>query len=554
MLKTSIAVFFVVLCSILHSELIIGEISFEGNKLVTDAKLQSAISSYSGSVYDQSVINKDAQHISDYYSRKGLYNIKVQAPKIITNSPTQIDVIFQIEELGELNVNKIEFSGNSYIADDKLFSVISDNDKDLDDLQLLMKKILNYYTDNGFLFADVKLDSLKKINNDIIAFINIDEGRFCQFSEYKFSGNKITRDATLLNISRLQLTNKITPAILKQAENNIIQKKYIKSCEIVPLDHTKLLFQVEEDRMSIISGILGYDNSKSGNDKVTGWIDLQFMNLYGTDRSLALNWQSLGSDVSSVELKYHESGFLQYPVNADLLVFRQEVDSTYIRSKLESEIYYYDLYNRYGLFLGIEDIFPGNSNQIDIERTTFSKLGVLWDMSVLDNIANPKSGTEAYLKYYYIFNEIDNENITKQAIELSWAKYLNLGKRFVLSLDANAKVIERKQLTEFEVYDLGGATDLRGFNENAFSGFRVGWSDLELRYLFGYNSRLFIFGAYGYVENQNYKFDDLFSFGFGLRTQTKIGVLGIDYGLGISNGEIRNPLDGIIHIALETGL
>jgi outer membrane protein assembly factor BamA len=541
-------------CTILNAELRIGEIKFKGNQLISDKDISTSISSSTGSIFNQTLLNKDTKYISDYYSKKGLFNIKVHAPKIITYSPTRIDVIFQIEELSEIPITKISFIGNSYITDSKLSSILPKRDLTLLELANSFEILAGYYADNGFLFADVKLDSLKKTNEQFTAFIKIDEGKFCQFTEYKFKGNKTTRDETLIKIARLGKIKKITPTTLQQAANNIQQKKYIKNCDLIPLDHNILLFQVEEDRMSLISGILGYDNSKEGNNRITGWVDIEFMNLYGTDRSLALNWQHLSANVSSIELKYHESGITRYPVNADLLVYRQEVDSTYIRSKFESEIYYYDLYNRYGLFFGKEDIFPGSKIENPIERSSFNKLGILWDMTALDNILNPSFGTEIYLKYYYIFNTLNGKYLSKQAVEIKWAKYFNMGMNLVLGFNINANVIENKQLTEFDVYDLGGAKSLRGFNENDFSGFRVGWSDIELRYLFGRNSRLFAFGAYGYAENQNYKYSDLFSFGFGLRTQTKIGLLGIDYGLGIQNSEMRNPLDGIIHIGIETGL
>ena len=539
---------------ILNAELRIGEIKFEGNKLISDKDLSTSISSSTGSIFNQTLLNKDAKYISEYYSNKGLYNIKVHAPKIITHSPTRIDVIFQIEELSEIPITNISFMGNSYITDSKLSSILPKYDLSLSELAGTLETLAKYYAENGFLFADVKLDSLLNTNDQFTAFIKIDEGKFFQLTEYIFKGNKTTRDETLIRISRLGRINDITPAILQQAANNIQQKRYIKNCDLIPLDHNKLLFQVEEDRMSLISGILGYDNSKEDNNRITGWVDLEFMNLYGTDRSLALNWQNLSADINSIELKYHESGFSHYPVNADILVYRQEVDSTYIRSKFESEMYYYDLFNRYGIFFGMEDIFPGSRKPAIINKTSFNKLGILWEMTELDNILNPSSGTKIYLRYYYIFNSVNKKDLRKQAVEIKWAKYFNIGKNFVLGFDVNANVIENKQLTEFEVYELGGAKSLRGFNENIFSGFRVGWSDLEFRYIFGHNSRLFVFGAYGYVENQNYKYSDLFSFGFGLRTQTKIGLLGIDYGLGIQNGEMRNPLDGIIHISIETGL
>lgn len=554
MLKFKLIWILLLFCVFLNAELRIGEIKFEGNQLISDKDLSTSISSSTGSIFNQTLLNKDAKYISEYYSNKGLYNIKVHAPQIITHTPTRIDVIFQIEELSEIPITNITFIGNSYITGSKLSSILPKRDLTLLELANSLKTLTEYYAENGFLFADVKLDSLVNENEQFTAFINIDEGRFCQFNEYKFKGNKTTRDETLIKIARLGKIRKITPTTLQQAANNIQQKRYIKNCDLIPLDHNKLLFQVEEDRMSLISGILGYDNSKDGNNRITGWVDLDFMNLYGTDRSLALNWQHLPADVSSIELRYHESGISRYPVNADLLVYRQEVDSTYIRSKFESEIYYYDLYHRYGIFFGMEDIFPGSRIENPIERSSFNKLGVLWNMTALDNIINPSSGTEVYLKYYYIFNTVDEKDLRKQAVEIKWAKYFDLGRNLVLGFDVNANVIENKQLTEFEVFELGGAKSLRGFNENVFSGFRVAWSDIELRYLFGRNSRLFAFGAYGYAENQNYKYSDLFSFGFGLRTQTKIGLLGIDYGLGIQGGEMRNPLDGIIHIGIETGL
>jgi len=554
MLKFRFFLIIILSCVFLNAELKIGIITFEGNKLISDKELSSCISSSTGSLFDQALLNNDSKHISECYAGRGLYNIKVHTPRIITNSPTQIDVIFQIEELSEILVTDLQFKGNNYITDSKLYSVLPKHNLTLVEFANSFSLITEYYADNGFLFADVTLDELKKENDQFTAVIKIEEGRFCQFNEYKFNGNKTTREETLIMISRLNLQNKFTPAIIKQAENNLRHKRYIKNCQLIPLDENRLLFQIEEDRMSLISGILGYDNSGKGKNRITGWIDLEFMNLYGTDRSLALNWQHLSADDSSIELKYHESGISKYPINADFLVYRQEVDSTYIRSKFESEIYYYDLYSRYGLFYGKEDIFPGSRKFNTIEKTSFDKFGVLWQMADLDSILNPSSGTEIYLKYYYILTNINKKNIGKQAVDIKWMKYFDLGKNFVLASDVNANVIENKQLTEFEVYEIGGAKSLRGFNENEFSGFRIGWADLEVRYLFGRSSRLFAFGAYGYIENQSYKYNDLFSFGFGLRTKTKIGLLGIDYGLGIQNGEMRNPLDGIIHIRIETGL
>jgi hypothetical protein len=36
--------------------------------------------------------------------------------------------------------------------------------------------------------------------------------------------------------------------------------------------------------------------------------------------------------------------------------------------------------------------------------------------------------------------------------------------------------------------------------------------------------------------------------------QTRLGLLGLDYGIGYHNGDVRNPLDGILHVGIKTNL
>ena len=200
MLKFKLTWILLLFCIILNEELRIGEIKFEGNKLISDKDLSTSISSSTGRIFNQTLLNKDAKYISEYYSNKGLYNIKVHAPKIITHSPTRIDVIFQIEELSEIPITNMNFMGNSYITDSKLSSILPKRDLSILELAGSLETLVEYYADNGFLFADVKLDSLKNNNEQFTAFIKIDEGKFCKFTEYKFKGNKTTRDETLIRI------------------------------------------------------------------------------------------------------------------------------------------------------------------------------------------------------------------------------------------------------------------------------------------------------------------------------------------------------------------
>jgi len=534
-----------------NAELLIGDINFEGNYFITDKELLSTISSDPGGYFSQKMLNEDVQRISDFYVKKGFYQIKIHSPEINTISPEKIDVLFKIEENEKMTIAELILKGNRYISENKILESNPAKNIDLKQLSILIQNIAEYYAFNGFLFADVKIDSLVLKNNQTKAYISISEGDFCEFEEYKFKGNKTTRSSTLLKISQIDKIEKVNPMVLNRAAELIRKKEYIHDCSLIPLNHKQLLFNIEEDRMTYLSGILGYDNSQEKKNRLTGFVNLDFLNLFGTDRSISLRWEKLSFDRSLIELKYHESGPFSYPVSGDFSIYREEVDSTYTKSSYETEIYLYSLINRYGIYLGVDEIFPGTRRPIIIDKTSYKKAGIFWNFNNTDYYLNPTKGNDLLIKYFYIFNRINSENISKQAVEAKLINFRKIFQKLIFAIGLNANVLENKSLSELEYYFLGGNSSLRGFNENQFYGYRVGWSNLELRYLLSRNSRAFLFTDYGYVESEEYKFGLLFGFGFGLRVETKLGLLGIDYGLSYQGGEFRNPLDGIIHFGIE---
>ena len=534
--------------------IIIRNVNFEGNNFVTDKELRNLISSNSEEIFNQKTLNQDVKNISELYSQKGFYNVKIHSPEVYPQSSKQVDILFKIDENEKLKIDNIYLKGNKYFSQRKILEKLVTKNLDLADLSPLLHNILEIYLLNGFLFANVKLDSLKRMESELNAFISINENKPCYFEEFIFTGNKTTKDETLLELSQIENVKNVTPELLNLAEENIRKQDYILNCDIIPINHRQLVFQIEEDKMTLFSAILGFDNSQINENKLTGFINLDFLNLFGTGRALSLFWQRLSAERSLIEMQYHETGFKSYPINGDFLISREEVDSTYIKTVFDTEIYYYDLINKYGIYLGVDDIFPGSRRPKLVQKNSYKKIGVFWEYNNLDNFYNPQKGKSYYLKYYNILNKLEGENQSKNAVEISWQNYKKILSKFVLAFSLNAKIIENKKLTNFDFFNLGGSKNLRGFNENQFYGYRIGWTNLEVRYILSRKSRAFIFTDYGYAENIEYRFGKLFGFGFGLRIETRLGMLGIDYGFGYSNGELRNPVDGIIHFGIESKL
>ncbi len=115
--------------------------------------------------------------------------------------------------------------------------------------------------------------------------------------------------------------------------------------------------------------------------------------------------------------------------------------------------------------------------------------------------------------------------------------------------------IPLKNLGASDRYWLGGASSIRGYGESMYPAVKALWSAVEYRFLTGETSRVFVFADTGYLENRE-KFEGLFrkktrtliGYGFGLRIESRAGMLGFDYGLGRGD----SPGDGKLHVSMRT--
>ncbi len=535
-------------------ELRVGAVQIEGNAILDDEQILRVLDTKPGANFDQSVVNSDAKKISALYQERGYHNIKVLTPQITPKNPDDIIVLFTVIEEAQVIIDSISVSGNRYISDRVLWQSIPKEEYSFATLENLIKEITHFYASQGFIFTNVSLDHIESVDDRFVAHIIIEEHTPMKAERITFAGNEITRESTLLKLAQLDQYEYLSPQNIRQAEENIRRREYIRDCEIIPIDPNHLHISITEDRMSYISGILGYNESRHSDNKLSGYIDVDFLNLYGTDRSISLNWHRPSALQSSINLHYHESGPYSIPISGDFSLYRKEQDSTYIQTSFDSEIYYYTPNHKYGIYIGLETIYPGSRRPKLLEKTSYRKIGTFWEFDNVHFVLNPTAGNRIFFKYFYIFHQDDEKLNTKQAVETQWQIYRTVLPQIVFYSRLNGKYIENKDLKDFEYYSLGGNQDLRGFMEDQFYGYLTGFANLELRYLLSYSSRAFLFLDYGYVQNNDYTYGDLFGFGLGMRLETRLGTVGIDYGLSYHNRNFRNPMDGVLHISLKTRL
>lgn len=539
-------------CVFVLRAITVQDVRFSGAEQFSETQLRSVVATQPGDEFDFARAKEDMNRLLSWYVLHQHYNVDVLEPVVLTTVDGSVEVVFALRENATMPVVTMQFHGNRYLSSEYLRSALPVS-LALAQMPDYLQSLLDRYTSNGFLFAAVHLDSLRLERAGCSVVIHVKEGRQSQISHYRFRGNHVTREQTLLKLSRLQNASQITPQILQQAASRIARKTYIASCSLLPMDEETLLFDIEEGRMSSIEAVLGLNSAD--DNALTGYVNIEFLNLFGSDRSLAFHWQQLTTDRSSVELQYHEAGPDHYPVSGDIALYREEVDSTYIKATMDAEVYYYTLTNEFGVSASWEQYSPGGRNdELKIPHSSYRTVGGFWRYLAADDVYNPTQGTESNLHYYTRISDVDGSQTNRQAVEADVLHYWPVTQRQVLSTGIHGKVMENKDLTSFDLFHLGGTNNLRGFSEDQFSGYRLGWVNLEWRYLLSRTSRGFLFVDWAAVHSDAYSWYDLLGCGFGLRLQTRLGLMGIDYGIGYHDGEMRNPLDGILHVGIKTNL
>ena len=571
--------------NIYPSDLLIRRVSFEGNVSITNRELQNIILSRENTTLNRSIVNDDAQRINNYYQQRGFTFFIINTPIITPVSSRYVDVIFIIEEFSEPIIDKILFNGNSYFSESKIFELIGNNPDDsynLTSLDLLLRQVTELYLSRGFLFVKVQLRDISLNNNNeqlhenqiigslddfginnsnendshFIANIDIIEGYIVRAENFVFRGNDVTRENILIVESRIQQGQIVTPDVINLAERRISSKPYINSCHILPVNENTLLINITEGRMTHLSAVMGYSSSEERGNNFNGFINGDLLNLMGTDRNLSFAWRGFEGIFTSFLIDYHESGPLNIPIAGDLSLYREERDSTSVRTEIGIDVYFSYRTQKYGILGGLNELFPGSRRPRLIERQTDRLVGFFWEGDFTDDIINPRNGWNMRYSQQYIFVNRESERLQRHRFESKISVFYPLNRSFVLANSLTGIYLENNSLTAIDLIRLGGAYSIRGFYEDFYMGNLVFYSNSELRFLMSRYSRVFLFLDYGYLEDNRYdinnKFYDLIGIGFGLRAESRIGLLRIDYGFHHANGKWLNPLNGLIHFGIET--
>ncbi len=446
------------------------------------------------------------------------------------------------------------------------------------DIEMLLQRFEN----SGFPYCRVVLDEIawKRVEPGAQAGLSVslevEPGAKVSISEIVILGNSHTKNQTILRELPVAIADFYQQSHVDQIPTELMNLGFFKwvnpaHLELLNDGSGRLIVELAEGNQNLFDGIVGYNPATTRSAGfLTGMVDFKFGNLFGTGRQLAARWERRSRETQALDFGYTEPWIAGLPIEGTFRFQQLIQDTTYIEREVTLGARY-RISRSLRLTAGISrsEVSPDSVGTVRFgiqpsSRFNFS-LGIAFGN--IDHPINPMRGVVYETTFRWSGKssgstpadsslQTEITSATQKHLAIDFESYLPLFRWQVLAIGLHGREVKSNaSITPIpDQYRFGGARTLRGYREQQFRGERVVWTNIEYRYILGTRSRVFLFGDAGYfslrefapageiVEKNNLKI----GYGFGVRLDTRLGLVAIDFGLG----EEDNLSSAKVHIGL----
>ncbi len=206
-----------------------GELEVSGSKLLRKKKLEFG------------VIDADVQRLRSYYFRRGFWEVLVERTVSYHEATRHARVTFQIREGAQHKVGLISVEGNRAFPQEEILSwtkLHSGDEFDLDQASRDRAAIENTYANRGYFHVQVVADVQRAlapgnpVTNDLI--YRVTEGMPFTIGEIKIQGNVITNEAVIRRELMIETGQPLSREKVEQSRTNLYATGYFSRVELLP--------------------------------------------------------------------------------------------------------------------------------------------------------------------------------------------------------------------------------------------------------------------------------------------------------------------------------
>ncbi|MBN2541980.1 BamA/TamA family outer membrane protein [bacterium] len=554
----------------------VADVVINGNRSLSDNEIKRILKLQEKTLFDNGQFETRLDSLSGLYQKLGYLNFTVSVQRIEFNSDSsKVEIALNINEGKKAVIQELR------LVEEKPSSIGERIEKTMDlkkgadfDGFLLeddMKRILDFLEDYGYPFAKLSLTDFiidDKIDKpEVIVEITVDKGPRVEITFVEVRGNDVTGAEYFPRLMRLKLPSLYSEKSLESGLkllrrtpffSTVSKPKLIQN----PFDKWGIVINVKERAMNSVNGIIGYSPGIAGESgELYGTAELTMKNLWGTCRGLHLRWISAGSQGREILVEYREPWFLRTAVELNGSFLETKQDSSYTEYDWEiSSIIPVGRFTSFNAGLGLKEVVPESVGTyiFNIPKSSTFTLSTGFEINMYDRAVNPKSGGAFRSDFSlmdkrrdgpdFVFTGSRKKHVFQLGVDCQSGLAILLFPSQVLftSLNWKSYLVSGVELPLSDLYRVGGSRSVRGYKEQQFAADKVGWSNIEYRLLLGPGARVFAFADIAWFEKSAIP-DVKVGWGVGLRFESNIGLIGVDYGIG----EDRTVTSGIIHFSIE---
>jgi len=551
-----------------ESRPVVRQVDIAGHRAVTEKALRKVMQTRPGAMFDPVVLTSDLFAILEWYRDQGFLKALIDSPRVEVDADSAAaDVFIEVREGPLVRIGKVGMKGQEHLDRRSLENFMELRHGKIfrpDLLESDLDRLLAAYENEGYPYTQIRVSDLHLTEENRLDFrLLIEEGPQVRIQAVEPRGNTITRDEVIVREMGIGQGDLFNARDLRRARIRLQRLGFFRrvgETEVFPGEKPGwviLIVPVEEGRTNRIDGVVGYQPSSGPREGYfTGLVDLSFRNLMGTGRRVEASWNRRDPLSSRLRFGYQEPWLLGLPVTVGGSIQQVNQDSSYAQTNLNLEATSYLGQSLVaGALFGSERVIPDSRGGQGLPRSRTYWAGLRLELDIRDDLLAPRQGGRYATTVRHRFKknratetyQPARQDVQSTEFTADLEQYREIFRHQVLALAVHMGEIRSDEdiVPLNEQFKMGGARTLRGYREEQFHGSRILWANLEYRLMLGRRSWAFLFldgGHYFYRQKDPLTgglteiSDEKAGYGLGLRVESRLGVLGVDYGLGEGDG------------------
>tara|TARA_Y100000385_G_scaffold91432_1_gene94355 strand:- start:17442 stop:19181 length:1740 start_codon:yes stop_codon:yes gene_type:complete len=453
---------------------------------------------------------------------------------------------------------------------------------DLITFSKLQEKVMQDYENKGFPFVAISLTEPKIKEDTLVANIILDPYIQFVYDTIVILGNSSLSKKYLCKYLEIEEGTLYNEQNIKEIdtklENSPLVKVKSKAQVLFFRGRVRIILNIDDNAIDRFDGIVGLAPNSSNADEnsllITGELNVGLNNLFKSGKQLQIQWKNYLKNSQKLnlsatipylfnskfgvngEFKLNKFDTLFLNLNSQLSIRYQKNGNNYIQfyyQNIQSNLLSVDTNS-----IRLQERIPSNNpfnidnyglsifqKKVDYLNNPREGFAILTDLAIGQktikknrDINNMKFFDTQTGKTLSLYDTIKLKQLRLNAI-INLTSFIPIKEKSTIHQNLSFRGLFSDQVFFNELYNFGGYSTLKGFDENEFFASKSLIYTLEYRYLIGTNSYIGLFiNAAAYedkLKSSSLIYDTPLGFGLSSSLEIGQGILNISYALGSQN-------------------